>query len=121
MARDILTLQETLRTGLEVTYAAGDSANGHTFDNRGQDIVLHVINGGGAPINVTITTPDTVDGLAIADQVIAVTNAEDRFIGPFRNDLYGQAEQGMTKAVLVDLSDDTSVTLAAIQIGNVNF
>lgn len=121
MARDILTLQETLRTGLEVTYAAGSTANGHAFDNRGQAVILHVINGGGSPINVTINTPETVDGLAVDDQVIVVTNAEDRFIGPFRNDLYGQAEQGMTKAVLVDLSDDTSVTLAAIQIGSVNF
>ena len=121
MARDILTLQETLRTRLEVTYASGSTANGHTFDNRSQAVILHVINGGGSPINVTVQTPMTIDGKAVADDVIAVTNAEDRFIGPFRNDLYGQAEQGMTKAVLVDLSDDTSVTLAAILIGDVNF
>ncbi len=121
MARDILTLQETLRTGLEVTYAAGDSTNHHTFDNRTQAIILHVINGGASPINVTIQTPETVDGLAVADQVVAVPASEERFIGPFRNDLYGQSEQGMSKACLVDLSDDTSVTLAAIEIGDVNF
>jgi hypothetical protein len=121
MARDILTLQETVRTGLEVTYAAGDATNNHTFDNRSQAVVLHVLNGGGSSINVTVQTPLTVDGKAVADDVVAVPAGEDRFIGPYRNDLYGQAEQGMTKAVLVDLSDDTSVTLAAILIGDVNY
>jgi hypothetical protein len=35
---------------------------------------IHVINGGGAPINCTVTTPGTVRGNAIADTVIACPN-----------------------------------------------
>ena len=33
MARTVLTLQETVREGLEVTYAAGDATNNHSWDN----------------------------------------------------------------------------------------
>lgn len=122
MARTVLTLQEIVRTGLEVTYAAADSTNDHSFDNVSQDIFLHVINGA-TVCNVTIVTPQTVDGLAVADPVINVPATEDRFIGPFRNDLYGQPEPdaGFAKSVFVDIDDDSNVTIAAIKAGDVNF
>lgn len=121
MARGILALQTIVRSGLTPVYSAGDSTNHHYFDNRSQEVYLHVKNGGGAPIDVTITTPGTIDGMAIPDLVVSVTNAEERVIGPFRNDLYGQAEQALSKAVLVDLSADTSVTLGAFEMGDVNY
>ncbi len=122
MARTVLTLQETAREGLEVTYASGDSTNHHSWDNRSQDIIIHVINGATAVV-CTFSTPLSVDGLAVAEQIVTVPATEDRFIGPFRNDLYGQAEPdaGFAKAVFLNLDDDTNVTLAAIQIGDVNF
>ncbi len=122
MARTVLTLQEIVRTGLEVTYAAADSTNDHSFDNAGQDIFLHVINGA-VVCNVTIITPQTIDGLAVADPIINIPATEDRFIGPFRNDLYGQAEPdaGFAKSVFIDLDDDSNVTIAALQAGDVNF
>ncbi len=122
MARTVLTLQPTTRDGLEVTYAAGDDVNNHSFDNAGQDIILHVINGA-TVANVTVVTPGTLDGEAIADKTINVPASEDRFIGPFRNDLYGQAEPdaGFSKSVFVDLDDDTNVTIAAIEVGDVNY
>lgn len=122
MARTVLTLQETAREGLEVTYAAGDDVNNHSWNNVSQDIIIHVINGATAVV-CTFVTPQTVDGLAVAEQVVTVPASEDRFIGPFRNDLYGQAEPdaGFDKAVFLDLDDDTNVTLAAIKIGDVNF
>lgn len=121
MSRVILSLQETLRTGLEVTYASADAANDHSFDNRGQNVLLHVKNGGGGAVQVTIDTPGTIDGLAIPNQVVSIPAGEERFFGPFRNDLYGQGDQTLTRAVLVDLDIDTSVTIAAISIGDVNF
>ena len=122
MARTVLTLQETVREGLEVTYAAGDSTNNHSWDNINQDIIIHVKNGA-TDVVCTFVTPQTVDGLAVADQVVTVPATEERFFGPFRNDLYGQAEPdaGFAKSVFLDLDDATNVTLAAIQIGDVNF
>lgn len=121
MARGILALQTIVRSGLSPTYGAGDSTDHHYFDNRSQEVFLHVKNGGGSPITVTIDTPGTIDGMAIPNLAVVVTNAEERIIGPFRNDLYGQAEQAISKAVLVDLSDDTSVTLGAFKMGDVNY
>ncbi len=122
MARTVLTLQETARDGLEVTYAAGDSTNDHSWDNRNQDVIIHVINGATAVV-CTFVTPLSVDGLAVAEQIVTVPASEDRFIGPFRNDLYGQSEPdaGFAKAVFLDMDDDTNVTVAAIKIGDVNF
>lgn len=123
MARTELTVQEIDRTGLTPAYVSGDDINNHSFDNVSQNVFVHVKNGGGSPINATFITSQVVDGRAVGDLVIAVTNAEERIVGPFRNDLYGQAdsENGIAQAVLLDLSDDTSVTLGAFMLGDVNF
>jgi hypothetical protein len=81
MARSAITAQQITRTGLTETLEAAN-VDGNKFANDGV-MFLHVVNGAGAPINVTIQTPGTVDGLAIAEQVVAVTNAQARLIGPF--------------------------------------
>lgn len=53
---------------------------------------VHVVNGGGAPITATITTPGTVRGLAIADQTVSIANgtfpANCKFIDIPTGDLY---------------------------------
>ena len=119
MAYTELTLQASTRIGLEATYASGDSANGHSFDNATENVCIHVLNGGASSINVTVVTPGTIDGIAITDMVVAVPASEERIIGPFANSLYGQvdADNSIDEAVGFDLSDDTSVTLAAIKLG----
>ncbi len=123
MARTVLTLQTTLRTGLEATYAAGDATNDHSWDNANQNIIINVKNGGGGALECTFVTPETRDGLAVTDQIVSIPAGEERFFGPFRNDLYGQAEPdaGFTKSVFLDLDIDTTVTLAALEVGDVNF
>ncbi len=122
MARGILALQEIVRTGVTPSLGAGDSANGHYFDNRSQEVYIQVKNGDASPINVTIVTPGTIDGMAIPDLVVVIpATTGDKLIGPFRNDLYGQAEQALSKAVIVDLSADTSVTIGAFVMGDVNY
>lgn len=122
MARGILALQEIVRTGITPTLTAGDATNHHYFDNRSQDVYIQVKNGDASPITVTINTPGLIDGMAIPDLVVTVpATTGDKLIGPFRNDLYGQAEQALSKAVLVDLSADTSVTLGAFVMGDVNY
>jgi len=123
MARTELTVQEVDRDGLKVTYVSGDATNDHSWDNRSEDIFIHLLNGGAGAVVATFQTPKTVDGLAVAELIITVPAGEDWFIGPFRNDLYGQedADNGISQAVLLDLDIDTSVTLAALQLGDVNF
>lgn len=57
-------------TGTTVTAAAA-SAGGDRFAPGTR---VHVVNGGAASITATLTTPNSVRGLAIADQVIAIPN-----------------------------------------------
>lgn len=105
--RTDIAVQQIVRTGLEATYAAVDAANGNAFPNDGRCFLV-VVNGAGAPINVTISTPGTVDGLAVADLVVAVTNAEKREIGPFPPNIYNQADG----KVYVDYSSGVTITAA---------
>ena len=110
MARTTMSHQQIVRTGLEETYAAVDAANGNDFANDGRMFLL-VKNGAGAPITVTIATPTTVDGNAVADLAVVVTNAEQRMIGPFPPNLYNTDGK-----VQVDYSSGTSVTAAVLRL-----
>jgi hypothetical protein len=111
MARVALTVQEIARTGIVPAYVAGNATDDHEFVNDGKTF-LHVKNGGVAPIDVILQTPGTVDGLAVADRTVSVANASEKMIGPFPTTTYNQAGG----KVYVDLTVDTSVTLAAFKI-----
>lgn len=111
MARATLTPQDVVRTGLTHTFAAVDAANGNAFVNDGKT-VLYVKNGGVGSTNVTISTPGTVDGLAIADLVVAVGNGVNKLIGPFPPGIYNQSDGNVN----VDWSVGTSVTAAVIRL-----
>jgi len=117
MARTVLTVQDIARTGLEAVYVAGDDANNHSFDNSGQNVLLHIINGATTCV-VTITTPNDIDGLVLPDRIVTVTGSTERMIGPFPNSLYGtidtDPDPDIDPAIFVDLDDDTNVTLAAL-------
>lgn len=123
MARTELTVQEVDRDGLKATYVAGDATDDHSWDNRSEAIFVHILNGGASACVATFQTPKTVDGLAVAELIVSVPAGEDWFIGPFRNDLYGQEDAGneISKAVLLDIDQDSSVTLAALKLGDVNY
>jgi hypothetical protein len=70
MARSALAVQTMDSTGLTPSFTAADAA-GSTFEPKiGR--FLRVKNASGSPINVTLTTPGSVDGLAIPDRVVAV-------------------------------------------------
>lgn len=88
-----------------------DAANvdGNMFANTGEEFII-VKNGGGGGINVTIVTPKTEAGLAIADQVIAIPAGQDGYAGPFRKDLYDQPSGADAGKVYVDYDVVTSVT-----------
>jgi hypothetical protein len=64
-------------TGLEATANAA-SAGG---DKVRPDSIIRVINASGADVDVTMVTPQTVDGdLAVADRVVTVPLGEARYI-----------------------------------------
>lgn len=113
MARSVLNVQAVSRAGLNPVYSAADVANGHEFDNSSGKVVLHVKNGGAGATVVTIQTPGTVDGLAIADLTVSVPAAGERFIGFFPKNIYNQSGGNL---VYVNLDVGTSVTLAALKL-----
>lgn len=103
----LLATQQMTDSGLAAAYSAVaasdtvDISNGRTF--------LHVKNGGGSADTVTLVTPGTVSGLAIADRSINVPAGSERLIGPLDPGLYGSI-------VTVQHSFLTSVTAAAVTI-----
>jgi hypothetical protein len=111
MARTALTVQQISRSGLGPAYTAAN-VDGHSVDNRNQKLFLHVKNGSASSINVTVVTPATVEGLAVADLVVAVPNGGERMIGPFSNRPFNQTDG----TIHVDFSAVTTVTVAAFKI-----
>jgi len=112
MAATALTVVEIPRWGIGVDpgYESADSANGNSFVNDGKTRLI-VRNGGGSSINVTVTSP--ASPLTANEQlakVTAVPAGEDRIFGPFKRAVFN--DDG---AVIVDFSDDTSVTVAAVR------
>lgn len=112
MARSLLTAQLPVTSGLTPVYSAADAA-GSAFVNNGKRF-LHVKNGAGAPINVTIANPALVDGQAAPARVVSVpATTGDKMIGPFPS-VYTQADG--TGQVFVDYSAVTTVTVALIEV-----
>lgn len=113
MARTDLTVQSIAQAGIVPSYEAAN-AEGEAVPNNGQ-MFLHVKNGSGAEITVTLQTPVTYDGLALADQTVAVAAGAEKMIGTFSS-RFNQASGTDKGKVYVDFSAVTSVTLAAFQL-----
>jgi len=114
MARTTLTPQVTLRSsnGLTPTYSAADQANGQQFQNTGREL-LHVKNTNGATRTLTVDTPGSVDGQAIANPTFVIpATTGDKFIGPFPPAVYNQSDGN----VYLDWSADTNVTIAVLRL-----
>ncbi len=117
MAYTTLTPQEITSAGIVPSYVAAPGAgagNGSAIPGTG-DVFIHVKNGGASPIDVTVITGGTLEGEPVADKVIAVANASEKMIGPFRPTAFNQPTGAPTNAgqVLVEYSAITSVTVAA--------
>jgi hypothetical protein len=103
----VLTVQEISRSGLNPSYDSA-AAGGDEVPND-EITFLHIKNGSGSSIDVTIQTPGTVDGLAITDRTVAVPASAERMIGPFPAAYY-------SSTLTISYSDTTSLTIAAIRM-----
>lgn len=77
----------------------------------GDSTVLEVRNGDSSSHTVTLTTPGTEAGLAIADRVVTVANATTQLIR-LTKDLYGDSDGLVT----LTWSATTSMTFAAFTV-----
>lgn len=105
MPRTTLTPQLVTRVGLTPLLVAADQPNGHQFQNTGAEL-LH-IKTTTTGTTVTILTPGTVDGLAVADLAVVLGTSTERLIGPFPPGIYNQPDNN----VYVDLTVGTGVTI----------
>lgn len=105
-----LTPQPIALAGLTPVYAAA-GGSGDAFQNTG-DQYVEVVNGGAVQTTVTVVTPATVGGMAIADLTVTVGAGARKKIGPFPpavfNDANGQ--------VSVTCSPTTDVTLGVFKL-----
>ena len=116
MADITLTVQQTARTGLVATYTDSSSTVPLTttdtfFANNNGRTFLHVQNGA-TDVVVTIHTPNTVDGLAVADRTVTVTADTEAFIGPFQPDVYNGADHQMS----FEFDDVSNVSVAVVRV-----
>lgn len=112
MARTTLTVNTVDADGLVDTLASAN-ADGHSIVlDRNAATWLEVLNGSGSSITVTIQTPKTVGGLAVADRTITVTAGQRQKISLENRDLYLQSDS----TVYVDFSAVTTVTVGAFKI-----
>jgi len=110
-----LTKQVVTLSGIGPTYAAA-TGGGDEFVPSDKSL-LHVKNGSGSPITVTIVTPrtDPRSGQAISDVAVSVPATGERMIGPFPR----QAFAGTTAAdpeADITYSGVTSLTIAHIEL-----
>ncbi len=88
------------------------AADNYIMRNNGR-VILHFIKTGANPATITIVTPKTVGGLAVADLTFVVAASSGiEFAGPFPPDLYNDASGDMD----ISTSEDTAITVQAIRV-----
>ncbi|MBF0406470.1 MAG: hypothetical protein HQM10_03890 [Candidatus Riflebacteria bacterium] len=109
MSASEITVQSSGLSGLEATYEAAN-ADGNTFTNDGKTLI-HVKNGGGSDITVTVDSPVQCNQGFTHDPTVVVTAGENRFIGPFPPSRFNSEGKGS-----VSYSGVTDVTVAVIKV-----
>lgn len=110
----LINRQQFAEAGFTPSLVAA-AAGGDTIVNDDGKTILHVVNGGGASINVTITAQttnasnNTFGSLTKGNIVVAVPAGQQRFIGPFPKAAFNQTNG----QVAISYSAVTSVTVAA--------
>lgn len=105
-----LNVQAISLTGLSPSYAAASSGGDKV--RPGRTTFLHVKNAGASSATVTLATPGTVGGLAIADRTVTVAASGSQMI-PVPADLY--ADPALDGLAAISYSDATSLTVAALR------
>ena len=106
-----ITVEDAVPTGLEAAYNAATVTDGDAFLNDGS-VCVHVKNGGGGDVTLTIQTPAKAGGMEIAEQTCVITAGEERFVGPFPPAYFNQPDG----QVYLDWDVITSVTFALVRV-----
>ena len=115
MAATAITLQSIAldSDGVTVTKNAVTASDGDKFLNSNGRSFCIIENGSGSSINAVVSANQTVSGaaLTVPDLTVAVANGAAVLIGPFPTATFNDSNNYVT----VTCSDDTSVTIAALE------
>jgi len=112
MAATNLTVQTGSKAGVTPTRMFISSTETWKFRNNGKTILLFEKTGAGNA-TVTITTPGSVGGLAIADQTVeVVASSGDKAVGPLPASLFNDSNGNVS----FTLVNDTGITVALISL-----
>jgi hypothetical protein len=112
-----LVRQKVVIGGLTPSYGAA-AGGGDVVDNSDGKTFLHVKNGSGGSITVTVTAQETSlatgthGTLAVSNVAIAIAAGQERMIGPFPKQAYNNS----SKQLAISYSGVTSLTIAALYI-----
>ncbi len=107
----VITAQAISRLGISQTLTAVNSSD--TFQNDGR-MYLRVKNASGSPITVTVSLPNTVDGITVTGRAVSVAaTTGDSLIGPFPPEIYNDPSTGL---VTVTYSSTTTVTAGLFRL-----
>lgn len=105
----LLTATQITKDGVVRTLAAVAASDTVECGDR---TFVEIANGNASTITVTITTPNTESGLAIADQTVEILTGVTKIIGPLTRDLFGNSSGIATIAC----SLTPTVTIAAFKV-----
>ena len=108
MARTAISVQDVVRSGLVPTMTTANKTDGNKFSNDGKT-VIYVYASSTAP-TITIQTPGTVDGLAVADRTASVTATQRKFFGPFPPSQYNQGND----EVYIDVDNQCQIAVLRV-------
>lgn len=106
-----LTVQNIVKTGLTPSYSAA-AAGGDQYAITDSRTYVHVKNGGGSSITVTINSQKACDQGGDHDLAVSVTNGQERLIGPLE---YARFKNG-GGYVQITYSGVTSVTIGVFHL-----
>lgn len=109
-----LAIQPITRAGVAPTYAACTGGGDKFLPDA--DTFLHVKNGSGGALTVTIVTPrEAFPGAAISDIAVSVPATNERMIGPFPAEQFADPADPNGLANIT-YSGVTTLTIAAIKL-----
>jgi hypothetical protein len=113
MSDVILTPQTMLEAGITPSYTGSlDTANTYIVRNNGRTF-LHFLKDAAVDCDVTIQTPATMGGHAVAEQTVTVVaTTGDKMIGPFPKRIYNDALDDLR----FTLSDVDGLTVAVVSL-----
>ena len=112
MARVAIARQQVSDAGLTPVYSPANP-DGHSVENSGGKLILHVRNNGEEELVLTIRSGYTVNGLRLEDRRVVIPGGGGQFVGPIKAEVYNQPG---SSEVWIDYSVTDGVEVAALLI-----